>query len=318
MKKEDYTPRLLGEKLLTAFTDGIYKEIIEIVKEDEDLDLQIRANYVNIYYKGGNIAKILNPNGNVFFDIYYFLKKSETPKNAQTGQSKINVYGDPNRNIPKRQDIIDELKSRCEELKKLFKNKDYKSYFKSAKKQMDMWFKDWGVREEKETQQKIIKYYNTKYNPDYTILDTEYQVSILAPFKFQNEPKCKYQHKAPRFDLIAVDKEGKLCVIELKKGCGACTGKAGLYSHLESFTHTIKREYQPFIGEFKTILEQKQKLGLIDKKLHIIDKEPEFVLVYVENQQDDFNSFIEKCKKEKIQNVKTIKLELNSTINKKE
>ena len=38
--------------------DGLLHPILERVKQDQTLMLAIRGNYINIYYRGGNILKV--------------------------------------------------------------------------------------------------------------------------------------------------------------------------------------------------------------------------------------------------------------------
>ena len=66
------TKRLITSKeLLRKLTNGEYKEIIEFAaKRENNLDVQIRDNYLNIYYRGGNLLRI-HPRS-FFFDEFYF------------------------------------------------------------------------------------------------------------------------------------------------------------------------------------------------------------------------------------------------------
>ena len=63
-KEKTYLGRgLHSPELKEALNEGgLLQELLEIVKSDEDLVLGIRNNYFNIYYKGGNIAKVESAN----------------------------------------------------------------------------------------------------------------------------------------------------------------------------------------------------------------------------------------------------------------
>lgn len=50
--------RQLDRKFMDALTQGFLRPILSTVKKDKDLDLQIRNNYINIYYKGNSILKL--------------------------------------------------------------------------------------------------------------------------------------------------------------------------------------------------------------------------------------------------------------------
>lgn len=259
--KEKYSGRGIHEgAFLTSLTSGKLKGMLNVINNDETLDVQIRNNYLNIYYRGGNIAKINSERSVEFDKFYFYLDMDRTPKN------EIERGGDVWLNL---QETKDELIS-------FFKNGDYKQYFAKAKEAMDKWF-DKMKKEEREAQHKLS--INNQYGrSDYTIIDLEYQVSTLSEFKCEL-PKGKPQK--PRFDIIAVDHQGNLCIIELKKGAKALLGKSGLFEHWECYEESIGRNPQPFVKEMKKILKQKQEFGLIDKALTIKSDEPKFMFAYI-------------------------------------
>jgi hypothetical protein len=120
-----------------------------------------------------------------------------------------------------------------------------------------------------------------KYNKsDYTIIDLEYEVSIRSDFSCTYKAKGKSNPKKPRFDIIAVNKHGKLCVIELKKGIRALTNTSGLKEHWDCYQNSIGRNHQPFMKEMENLLKQKQAFDLIDKQLKIESPIPEFMFAY--------------------------------------
>lgn len=70
------------ESLYKSFKDGgRYENLMNLVREDEELDFEIRNNYVNIYYEGCNIAKISSAIGSVQFDKFYFLLRKDIKGN---------------------------------------------------------------------------------------------------------------------------------------------------------------------------------------------------------------------------------------------
>ncbi|HEY5509766.1 MAG TPA: hypothetical protein VIK10_01940 [Prolixibacteraceae bacterium] len=143
---------------------------------------------------------------------------------------------------------------------------------------MDKWFKKNPKPERLEQHQLSIE---NQYNKsDYTIIDLEYEVSILCDFACSNISKGKDKFKKPRFDIIAINKQGKLCVIELKKGIGALGNTSGLKEHCDCYQQSIGRNHQPFMNEMKKLLKQKQDFELIDKQVEIINPIPEFLFAY--------------------------------------
>ena len=50
--------RKINQKFIDDLLQGELKELLSIVKSDDELNLEIRNRYINIYYLGGNILKI--------------------------------------------------------------------------------------------------------------------------------------------------------------------------------------------------------------------------------------------------------------------
>lgn len=71
--------RGLLPKFITDLKGLKLKDFLIRVKEDDTLCLEIRENYINIYYRGGNLFRI-EPWGNeykVLFDLNYCSKHRE-------------------------------------------------------------------------------------------------------------------------------------------------------------------------------------------------------------------------------------------------
>lgn len=263
MKNEKYLGRgIHSDKFIKALESGNLKPMLDVINTDKhsDLDVQIRNDYLNIYYNGGNIAKVSSENS-IDFDKFYFCLEKDRSRNE----------------IQKDDALMGELKEKRDQLIQKFKNGDYAAYFSEAKEVMDAWLSEYNKPERKEQHQLSLE--NRYGQSDYTIIDLEYEVSTQSAFA------CKLKGangkpKKPRFDIIAVDKVGKLCIIEFKKGSGALTGVSGLKEHYDCYNHSIGLNHEPFMDEMKNILKQKQSLNLIDEQVKITSSVPEFMFAY--------------------------------------
>lgn len=246
--------------------DGPMRSLIEIVKRpNSDLVLQIRDNYINIYYQGGNIAKISSET-NVDVDKNYF-------RQYPSDQSEKEDWRTVNKEV--------------ENVKQLFRDKKYEDYIEEVKKAMlNYWenvLKGKGL-EEKKTQHSICL--QNDDHSEYTIIDLEYQVSKESEFKYRGKRiSPKKIIPTPRFDIIAVrNKDHRLCVIELKKGSQALSSKSGIQEHAESFSNTIgysKQTKKAFLEEMMEVLRQKKEdLKIINNIWINKELEPEFIFAY--------------------------------------
>jgi hypothetical protein len=68
--------RKLSEDFLHEMTGGFLKELTEKVRQDRDLNLEIRNNYINVYFKGHSLLK-LEPKGSHRYRIHIHPKFTE-------------------------------------------------------------------------------------------------------------------------------------------------------------------------------------------------------------------------------------------------
>lgn len=202
--------------------------LLEIVRSDEDLVLEIRNDYFNIYYKGGNMLKV-GPKCNFQFDHNYFkgYKFPEFEADEKEGEHK-------------------QLK---ELLRVLKEDGDYDCFVVEMKKCMDNYW-DWLKKvkhkslEEKNTQHELC--INNTEDSEYTVIDLEFQVSTDSAYSYRKpeRPQGRFvaeNKKRPRFDIVAVRNcNHQLCVIELKKGINAIYGRSGIGDHADSFEGSIE------------------------------------------------------------------------------
>lgn len=268
--------RKLSKKFLKALSEGELKNLLDYIRNDKELDIQIRNNYINIYYKGGNILKINSPKSFYIDEMYFndYNKQNSTDAKKNT-------------------ELVNEYKKQQKELLSLITSNP-KKYFEQAKEVMDKWdeaLKDVVKHKEKKEQQMITL--ANKCNTEYVVLDIEYSVSRKSDFSYNFDS----EKAVPRFDIIAIH-NSRLLVIELKKGLGAINGKSGIKQHIKCFDNTIgKDDKLNFVKEMQELLEQKKKLGLLDKSLKIIDNEkPTFVFAFADKEgENEFKQFEEKC-----------------------
>jgi hypothetical protein len=267
-----------NKAFIESLNNGNLKKMLMEINQDNELDIQVRNNYLNVYYKGGNIARVKSENSIEFDMFYFYLEMKITPK----------------KEIEKNEVILKKLKTERDLLVKKFKERNYKDYFIEAKEIMDKWLERNPKPERMEQHQLSIA--NRFNKSDYTIIDLEYQVSTKSDFACTFIPKGKVAPKKPRFDIIAVNKLGELCVIELKKGTGALKDTSGLKEHWDCYQKSIAQNYKSFVFEMEKLLEQKQILNLIDSQLKIKSPIPKFMFAYsyddktsIESQDEIFN-----------------------------
>lgn len=231
--------RGLSDDFLRELESGLLHPVLERVRGDDTLALEIRDDYVNLYYRGGNLSRISRaPKGgfSVAFDDNYF-------KGITTTKPKV-----PRRFGTTRD--VDAWLSAVPELKQV----------------MDLWFAA-HPRDEKEVQQRIARVNNrgkVATGTDYFVCDFEYQ-----------SPKGRFDLIGVRWPSKGhLRKNGRgltLAFIEVKYGDGALGGKAGLDAHLRDVQRfvTTPGNLEGIAEEMRTVFNQKRRLGLIDSKKDI-------------------------------------------------
>ena len=78
--------RKLDNQFMLDLKEKSLKELLEVVHRDHTLCLEIRDNYINIYYRGGNILCVRKKNSEYFyeFDLKYLNHDRYLMKNKPT------------------------------------------------------------------------------------------------------------------------------------------------------------------------------------------------------------------------------------------
>jgi len=225
--------RKLSNHFMNELLKGSLCQLLTYVKDDNTLDLEIREDYINIYYRGGNILKVDNYKNSSFsykFDEGYLKGCGFISYNSLIG-------------------LID--------------NKEWNNYFPLAKQVMDLFITK-NPQEEREFQQLVVRennYSSIANGTDYFIIDIEYNNHKNARFDLVS---VEWPSKASERKLQAKFKP-KLTVIEMKYGDGALRGEAGLLKHCRDWNKfwLNQPDVKSFKDEMVIALRQKRELGLI-------------------------------------------------------
>ncbi len=261
--------RGINSTFLAALKNGYLSPVLQRVKLDRTLDLQIRDNYINIYYRGASLSKITDSSAD--FNLNYLKAYNEA---VPAVLKKLN-FPLPIKNSEDSDRLI--------------------SLFPYLKEAVDLYL---GTNEkcEREFQQLLSRTNN--YSPisndtDYLICDIEYTHS---------------QYRELRLDLTAAKwpsnatdrkypEKMKFALIEMKYGDGALCGSAGILKHVNDLKN-IAPHMDTLRNEMITVLKQKSELGLILKsalnrndrleKISFSDtnSKPEWILVAADHKPE--------------------------------
>jgi len=207
-------------------------KLLQYIHSDNTLDLEIRENYFNIYYRGGNALRVKEKSTHqfeYFFDDNYLKFTSFITK-----------------------DVVDSFKA----------SGDWNNYFAFVKQAMDFYFTKC-CKEEREFQQLIVRennYSTIANSTDYFIIDIEYDNHKNVRFDLV---ALEWQSDASIRKLFGGYKP-RLVVMELKYGDGALKGCAGIGKHVEDFKSfcSFPQEIKEFKEEMFGVYKQKRELGL--------------------------------------------------------
>jgi len=244
--------RKLDNDFIKDLKKGLLKEVLELVHRDQTLCLEIRDNYINVYYRGGNILRIdkVGSKYTYAFNPKYFVHDrflmSSKPVLPTSGPVSA-----------------------------------YLELIPLLKQEMDRWFGE-NPKLEREVQQMILRDNNT----DRLANDTDYYISDIEYSNSENG--SRFDIVALKWPSTSVSRKDRtkpsLSLIELKYGDDSLTKDAGIVKHfedIEKFVNSIK--FSEFLDEVEIQFNQLIELGLIfkqDKPISIDRKiHPEFILV---------------------------------------
>lgn len=245
--------RGLSPKFLTDLQHGVLAPIRDRVAQDQSLCLELRANYINVYYRGGNVMRVSSAVGgySAFFDPKYF-------------QGAVPSLPDPALREPS--DVANWLTA-----------------LPILKEAMDLA----QPGEEREVQQLILRANNRRgsgRSTDYYVCDIEYASEHgrfdLIAVRWPSTPVARKRQDGHR-----------LVLGEVKFGDGALEGTAGLHAHVNDVNSHLAEpgNLAALKEEMLRVFNQKRALGLIDcaKDLTGFSEEPPVLLLVLVNHDPD-------------------------------
>lgn len=245
--------RSLSQNFVDILKSGFLKPLLDLIIIDSTLCLEIRENYINIYYRGGNIIKIEEKQEafKASFDRKY-LNKDLTKVPELSGVLN---------------DIVDV--------------EVWIDAIPSLKHEMDLWFGK-HPKNERECQQLMLRENNfgtSAKSTDYFICDIEYA-----------NPNGRFDIVAVHWPSSSAERKNNsqldLAFIEMKFLDNALAGNAGLKRHVEDIEKFLGKceNLSNIKNEMKAVFNQKIELGLIDNQNPIesfSDNKPEYILALI-------------------------------------
>ena len=241
--------------------------LIEFISKNHELDVQLRDNYISVYYDGGEIIKITPKSLDI--DMRYFEKYANSEKQQFLERCSQNIA----------------FKKSAKEklLTVLIEENDIGGYFKQAKELISEWVERHKRYERKKLHE--IACSNRELSPhnNLVVIDIEFAVDWYKPYN--NSQGKGGKRKVPKFDIIAVDQSGQLYAIILQDNLrtNGDRTKQSLNAYKQDFYLTIGDDtpLNDFAQEMNEVLKMKQELGLLPKSL-IIDTDalPRFAVAF--------------------------------------
>lgn len=235
--------------------DGRLHPILDRVHKDQTLMLAIRARFINIYYRGGNIARITEKKPG-FYQAFF--------------DAKYNLSGQALPDLPA---LIRDVNG----------SRQWAASFPWLKQVMDEFL---GVhnKPEREFQQLVARENN--HSPianesEYFITDIEFADSTL---------NARFDLIGIRWDAIRRgDTQCRAAFFEMKYGDDALGGSAGILKHLQDFDAMVcdEERYTKLLQTMESQFQQLDQLGLlkftrnqsgVQVRLNLADK-PEVIFI---------------------------------------
>ncbi len=225
--------RELSKNFIKALTKGNLAPLLERVKLDTDLDLEIREGYINIYFKGNNLLKL---NENFSFKIdKKFTEGITIPPSAFSTKDICRYF--------------------VEKAFPLIKEKIIST--KTATQTLEIEYEQLLIR---------TNNYTRNVNSEYFIVDRHYAKAgekikyFIDLFGVFSDRKKRIRSNIVVAPFLA----------EVKYSLNPDI--RNIYHQIEKYYRQISKDYGHFINQVEVLLHQKSKLGLIEASYGLIKK----------------------------------------------
>lgn len=228
--------RHLDEGHIKCFKEGIFKKILDAVKEDPELTLEIRR---------GNETMV-----------YYHKEKILTTR-FKGGKPSVEALD------KKYYEGKEKPKTQIEELNNLRSLTYIREYFKEAKMFVNQWKADKNKLGEEFIYQQNIALGNQSFDGKYIVVDMEWQLS---------QEKLEKRIPKTRVDLVIVDTEknsdgyNDIYLAEIKVGTESTKNDSGIIDHIEKTEKIINYDLarKALVNDVQSIIKAKKKLGFYE------------------------------------------------------
>lgn len=252
--------RGLSNTFIKDLQSGVLNKVLQRIKTDATLCLEIRENYIDICYRGGNAIKIREKDTN-YYEFSFASKYLDDPS----------------------------LKARLSSLKAVRTDSAVMQWIDelaNIKNRMDLWLAQHS-KNERDYLQMVVRdnnYGGAAHDTDYYICDIEYA--------YKNGKIDMVAVKWPSTASQRKQNQGLgLAFIEMKYMDRSLAGREGLVAHIKNMNTFLSapNNLSKIKDEIKLIFNQKVELGLvkgINKITSFNDYNPEYILIFANHDPD--------------------------------
>lgn len=230
--------RAISDSFKHALLEGSLKPVLQAVQQDDDLDMELRGEYITVYYRGGRLFSVCQKESKF---VYQGIDKQYVKDTVVPDVMQVDIL----------------------------------NYIGQCKRIVDRYIQESSKNHlgEKEIQQMVVKENN--YSPvsadtDYFIIDMEYQDGgrrfDLVALRWDSTTSARKRGKV------------SLAVIEVKQGFktirSAGDDSSGLRGHQKDFYEFLEdnAKKEAFCEDMLSVFLQKYELGLIRNIGHLSEK----------------------------------------------